>query len=137
MGDDAPTQEYIQKNRKVVDDLLIILGSRELLTQDVFREEYEECRKSAQKLRPRLEALMLSVQDGGMLLKALKDMQSACTAFVRTAGSYSEEFYRDHALFEVSLRNLRRVYGQRLELLVEAFHVIPPPEIQRIISAAR
>jgi hypothetical protein len=125
---------YLQDNHHIAERLIKLLQRRRLLRDRVMDEDYEECRESAHDLRKVFENEMLAITDGGFLLRAITDMQTACTNFVSAAGRHSEAFRRDDELFRYHLVVLREVFAQRVKLIVERFDLRPTPEVQAIID---
>ncbi len=130
--DDKAT--YLADNRHIAQRLMILLQRRRLLRDRIMDEDYEECRKSAHDLRKVFENEMLTVSGGGFLLRALMDLQAACTNFVSAAGRKSEAFRRDDDLFRYHLVVLREIFAQRVGLIVEEFDLLVTPEIQEVID---
>lgn len=130
--DDEAT--YLADNRHIAERLMILLQRRRLLRDRIMDEDYEECRKSAHDLRKVFENEMLTVSGGGFLLRALMDLQVACTNFVSAAGQKSEAFRRDDDLFRYHLVVLREIFAQRVALIVEKFDLLITPEIQEMID---
>lgn len=131
--DDA---RYLQDNHHIAERLVKLLQRRRLLRDRVMDEDYEECRESAHDLRKVFENEMLAVTDGGFLLRAITDMQTACTNFVSAAGRHSEAFRRDDELFQYHLTVLREIFARRVRLIVENFDLHVTPEIQQVMDYA-
>ncbi len=131
---DYPDATYLQDNRHIADRLMIRLVKPRLLRDRFSDEDYEECRKSADRLRKVFESEMLAIQDGGFLLRAVMDLQRACTNFVSAAGRKSEVFREDHELFRYHLTVLREVFAQRVTKIVETFDLQVPFEVQQIMD---
>jgi hypothetical protein len=127
---------YLQENHHIAERLIKLLQRRRLLRDRAIYEDHEECRESAHDLRKVFENEMLAVTDGGFLLRAITDMQTACTNFVSAAGRHSEAFRRDDELFRYHLVVLREVFAQRVRLIVETFDLQVTPEIQQVIDFA-
>jgi hypothetical protein len=125
---------YLQDNHHIAERLIKLLQRRRLLRDRLMDEDYEECRESAHDLRKVFENEMLAITDGGFLLRAVTDMQTACTNFVSAAGRHSEAFRRDDELFRYHLVVLREVFAQRVKLIVEEFDLRVTPEVQAIID---
>jgi hypothetical protein len=126
--------DYYQKNLHTAHQLLIFLEDKRLLTGRFGREDEEYCRRSAHTLRGVLEGQMLTVQGGGMLLTALRDMRRACTTFVTAAGPKAKVFEKDNELFRQHLMILRTVFAQRVGLIAEEFELETSDEIRQIID---
>lgn len=125
---------YLQDNHHIAERLIKLLQRRRLLRDRLMDKDYEECRESAHDLRKIFENETLAITDGGFLLRAVTDMQSACTNFVSAAGRHSEAFRRDDELFRYHLVVLREVFAQRVKLIVEKFDLGVTPEVQAIID---
>lgn len=128
--------KYVQENRHIARRLTILLQRRRLLRERFTQEDYEECRKSAHELRKVFENEMLAETGNGFLLRALIDMQSACTNFVSAAGTKSANFRQDDELFRYHIVVLREVFAQRMRLIVAKFDLDVTPEVSEIINFA-
>ena len=127
-------QAYLTQNRHRAQRLLILMQRRRLLRERFHEEDEEYCRRSAADLRQVLEAEMLAVADGGFLLTVLMELQRACTNFVRAAGGQAKNFKEDPELFQYHLVDLREVFAQRLERVLDTFQLPATDEIQQVIS---
>jgi hypothetical protein len=130
----GPDANYLAKNRRIAERLLILLEDRRLLRERVRPEGRRECMMSAQTLRKVLENEMLTVSDKGFLLQDLRDLRTACTNFVSMAGPDATAFEDDEALFFHALTTLRAVFAQRLSRIIESFDLEVSEEIRDITS---
>lgn len=130
---ETPDPTYIADNRHIAERILVRLMRPRLLRDRLSDESYEACRKSADDLRHIFESEMLAIRGGGFLLRAVMDMQKACTNFVSAAGRKSEVFKGDDDLFRHHLTILREVFAQRVTAIVETFDLQAPAEIQQIM----
>jgi hypothetical protein len=126
---------YVAENQALAKDLLDSMKNVGLLYERFDNEDAEYCRRSADRLRYSFENDKSAVRNEGPLHKAIDDMESACRRFVRIGGPNAINHMSDRDLFVHNLNTLRRIFGQRLGLIVEMFALTPSPEVQRLIDA--
>ncbi|GAA4960596.1 hypothetical protein [Kineococcus glutinatus] len=129
--------EYVASNKDLARRVVIYLEDRRVLTEARTREDFEECRLSANDIRHWLTLEIMNVKSGGHLEGVLKRMRSASTSFVSAAGKDSESFKRDHSHFQACLQAYRDAVGReigelavhyRVDVGVELAAIIPPPD---------
>ncbi|WP_367889973.1 DUF6650 family protein [Serinicoccus kebangsaanensis] len=125
--------EYVATNKDLATRVVRFLSDRRVLTEQHSREDFEECRQSADTIRNFLTLELLNVQGSGPLARSLEHMRTACRAFITAAGKNSEHFSRDPHYFNAALAAMREVFGRELGELEVTFGVELPDQLYDLV----
>lgn len=125
--------EYIASNRDLARRVLVFLEPRQVLYESPAREDYEQCRLSAQDIKNFLTLEIMNVKSGGDLEASFKLMRSACIAFGNAAGINSANFGRNPDLFHACLQAFKDAMGTQIGWLAETFEIPLDPALEAIV----
>jgi hypothetical protein len=125
--------EYIASNRDLARRVLVFLEPRRVLYESPAREDYEQCRLSAQDIKNFLTLEIMNVKSGGELESSFKAMRSACLAFGNAAGINSANFQRNPDLFQACLQAFKDAMGTQIGWLAETFEIPIDPALEAIV----
>lgn len=125
--------QVVPDDRDVARRVLLFLEDRRVLTQDPSREDYEGCRKGAQKIRNYVDVELGNTQEGGPLEHCLRRMRTASAAFITAAGQKSVDFKDDHSYFVSTLEAYRDTLATQIAQVSYEHKLQVPHDLQPLL----
>lgn len=123
--------------RRVARRVLILLEVRRIFDDRGSREDFIDCRLSADKIRLELNQEIMNAEVGGDLEKSLKCIRDASTAFVRSAGKDSINFSLDTQFFWTCLEAYRDTVAGEVNWLANNYGLSLDGSLRALRGAPR